>query len=85
MLTNSCVKLQTVHHIPLTVNKEGKEMSLFGYYTREAFVVRKSVITMYVAFRLLCTLDLNFVPYIYYSEIFIRIMLNHQYTEYERK
>lgn len=24
MLTNSCVKLQTVHHIPLTINKEGK-------------------------------------------------------------
>lgn len=24
MLTNSCVKLQTVHHIPLTINKEGR-------------------------------------------------------------
>lgn len=24
MLTNSCVKLQTVHNIPLTINKEGK-------------------------------------------------------------
>uniref|UniRef100_A0A673ZF99 BCR activator of RhoGEF and GTPase n=1 Tax=Salmo trutta TaxID=8032 RepID=A0A673ZF99_SALTR len=24
MLTNSCVKLQTVHHIPLTINKEGQ-------------------------------------------------------------
>lgn len=23
MLTNSCVKLQTVHSIPLTINKEG--------------------------------------------------------------
>lgn len=24
MLTNSCVKLQTVHSIPLTINKEGR-------------------------------------------------------------
>lgn len=24
MLTNSCVKLQTVHTIPMTMNKEGK-------------------------------------------------------------
>lgn len=29
MLTNSCVKLQTVHNIPLTINKEG-ESSLLG-------------------------------------------------------
>ncbi|KAL7983183.1 hypothetical protein Chor_000045 [Crotalus horridus] len=27
MLTNSCVKLQTVHHIPLTINKEDDEPS----------------------------------------------------------
>jgi len=25
MLTNSCVKLQTVHQLPLTVNKDGKK------------------------------------------------------------
>ena len=25
MLTNSCVKLQTVHSIPLTINKEGED------------------------------------------------------------
>lgn len=24
MLTSSCVKLQTVHHIPLSINKEGR-------------------------------------------------------------
>lgn len=24
MLTNSCVKLQTVHSIPMTMNKEGQ-------------------------------------------------------------
>lgn len=24
MLTNSCVKLQTVHNVPLTINKEGE-------------------------------------------------------------
>lgn len=32
MITNSCVKLQTVHTIPMTMNKEGKEHSiwLFG-------------------------------------------------------
>lgn len=24
MLTNSCVKLQTVHNIPMTMNKEGE-------------------------------------------------------------
>lgn len=29
MLTNSCVKLQTVHHIPLSINKEGKELILW--------------------------------------------------------
>lgn len=29
MLTNSCVKLQTVHHIPLTANKEGNRVSLW--------------------------------------------------------
>jgi hypothetical protein len=29
MLTNSCVKLQTVHNIPLTINKEG-ETDLVG-------------------------------------------------------
>lgn len=29
MLTNSCVKLQTVHNIPLTINKEG-EVTLLG-------------------------------------------------------
>ncbi|XP_026538643.1 breakpoint cluster region protein isoform X1 [Notechis scutatus] len=32
MLTNSCVKLQTVHHIPLTINKEDDEPSgLYGF------------------------------------------------------
>ncbi|KAG7476746.1 hypothetical protein MATL_G00086230 [Megalops atlanticus] len=31
MLTNSCVKLQTVHHIPLTINKEDDESpGLYG-------------------------------------------------------
>lgn len=24
MLTSSCIKLQTVHHIPLSINKEGR-------------------------------------------------------------
>lgn len=24
MLTSSCVKLQTVHHIPLSINREGE-------------------------------------------------------------
>lgn len=28
MLTNSCVKLQTVHNIPLTINKEGEAFGL---------------------------------------------------------
>ncbi|KAF7239819.1 Breakpoint cluster region protein [Varanus komodoensis] len=32
MLTNSCVKLQTVHHIPLTINKEDDESpGLYGF------------------------------------------------------
>jgi len=26
MLTNSCVKLQTVHNVPLTINKEGESL-----------------------------------------------------------
>uniref|UniRef100_A0A8C8K2L9 Breakpoint cluster region protein n=1 Tax=Oncorhynchus tshawytscha TaxID=74940 RepID=A0A8C8K2L9_ONCTS len=50
MLTNSCVKLQTVHHIPLTINKEGQgtrcysmfylyctlEVDSFGYFANKA-------------------------------------------------
>uniref|UniRef100_A0A8C7HFT4 BCR activator of RhoGEF and GTPase n=1 Tax=Oncorhynchus kisutch TaxID=8019 RepID=A0A8C7HFT4_ONCKI len=50
MLTNSCVKLQTVHHIPLTINKEGQgtrcysmfylyctlEVDSFGYFASKA-------------------------------------------------
>lgn len=32
MLTNSCVKLQTVHSIPLTINKEDDESpGLYGF------------------------------------------------------
>lgn len=31
MLTNSCVKLQTVHNIPLTINKEGETFGLCFY------------------------------------------------------
>ena len=30
MLTNSCVKLQTVHTIPMTMNKEGEVDSFQG-------------------------------------------------------
>ncbi len=30
MLTNSCVKLQTVHHVPLTINKEGECLFCFA-------------------------------------------------------
>uniref|UniRef100_A0AAY4A7Z1 BCR activator of RhoGEF and GTPase n=1 Tax=Denticeps clupeoides TaxID=299321 RepID=A0AAY4A7Z1_9TELE len=52
MLTNSCLKLQTVHHIPLTINKEGQpffhsvnntwnlyctlEVDSFGYFMNKA-------------------------------------------------
>uniref|UniRef100_A0A8C0DSA6 BCR activator of RhoGEF and GTPase n=1 Tax=Balaenoptera musculus TaxID=9771 RepID=A0A8C0DSA6_BALMU len=40
MLTNSCVKLQTVHSIPLTINKEGLyctlEVDSFGYFVNKA-------------------------------------------------
>lgn len=28
MLTSSCVKLQTVHHVPLSINKEGTDADL---------------------------------------------------------
>uniref|UniRef100_A0A8D3BB97 Breakpoint cluster region protein-like n=1 Tax=Scophthalmus maximus TaxID=52904 RepID=A0A8D3BB97_SCOMX len=49
MLTNSCVKLQTVHHIPLSINKEGTvqlfmfdnlyctmEVDSFGFFSSKA-------------------------------------------------
>ncbi|PKU37450.1 breakpoint cluster region protein isoform x1 [Limosa lapponica baueri] len=40
MLTNSCVKLQTVHNIPLTINKEDLyctlEVDSFGYFVNKA-------------------------------------------------
>lgn len=31
MLTNSCVKLQTVHSVPLTINKEGEDLFLICF------------------------------------------------------
>lgn len=31
MLTSSCLKLQTVHHIPLSINKDGKAIHLYSF------------------------------------------------------
>lgn len=49
MLTNSCVKLQTVHNIPLTINKEGETSSLCFLMV---YLQRKSICVCLCAFPL---------------------------------
>lgn len=44
MLTNSCVKLQTVHTIPMTMNKEGEGVCFYIY------IFFKDVIRMFMQF-----------------------------------
>ncbi|XP_062867132.1 breakpoint cluster region protein [Trichomycterus rosablanca] len=56
MLTNSCVKLQTVHHIPLTVNKEDDESTgLYGFLN----VIIHSASGLKQSLNLYCTMEVD--------------------------
>ncbi|MCI4386958.1 hypothetical protein PGIGA_G00068620 [Pangasianodon gigas] len=56
MLTNSCVKLQTVHHIPLTVNKEEDESpGLYGFLN----VIIHSASGLKQSLNLYCTMEVD--------------------------
>uniref|UniRef100_A0A4W6CMA9 BCR activator of RhoGEF and GTPase n=1 Tax=Lates calcarifer TaxID=8187 RepID=A0A4W6CMA9_LATCA len=56
MLTNSCVKLQTVHHIPLSINKEEDESSgLCGFLN----VIVHSASGLKQSLNLYCTLEVD--------------------------
>ncbi|XP_041916111.1 breakpoint cluster region protein isoform X1 [Alosa sapidissima] len=60
MLTNSCVKLQTVHHIPLTVNKEEDECTgLYGFLN----VIVHSASGLKQSLNLYCTLEVDSFGY----------------------
>ncbi|XP_059213781.1 breakpoint cluster region protein isoform X2 [Centropristis striata] len=56
MLTNSCVKLQTVHHIPLSINKEEDESpGLHGFLN----VIVHSASGLKQSLNLYCTLEVD--------------------------
>uniref|UniRef100_A0AAQ5XX85 BCR activator of RhoGEF and GTPase n=1 Tax=Amphiprion ocellaris TaxID=80972 RepID=A0AAQ5XX85_AMPOC len=56
MLTSSCVKLQTVHHIPLSVNKEEDESpGLYGFLN----VIVHSASGLKQSLNLYCTLEVD--------------------------
>ncbi|ROL47498.1 Breakpoint cluster region protein [Anabarilius grahami] len=56
MLTNSCVKLQTVHQLPLTVNKEEDESTgLYGFLN----VIVHSASGLKQSLNLYCTLEVD--------------------------
>ncbi|XP_072455715.1 breakpoint cluster region protein isoform X1 [Notamacropus eugenii] len=60
MLTNSCVKLQTVHHIPLTINKEDDEPTgLYGFLN----VIVHSATGFKQSSNLYCTLEVDSFGY----------------------
>ncbi|XP_032803339.1 active breakpoint cluster region-related protein isoform X1 [Petromyzon marinus] len=60
MLTNSCVKLQTVHNIPLTINKEDDESSgLYGFLN----VIVHSAMGFKQIANLYCTLEVDSFGY----------------------
>uniref|UniRef100_A0A8C6HIK3 BCR activator of RhoGEF and GTPase n=1 Tax=Mus spicilegus TaxID=10103 RepID=A0A8C6HIK3_MUSSI len=60
MLTNSCVKLQTVHHIPLTINKEDDESpGLYGFL----HVIVHSATGFKQSSNLYCTLEVDSFGY----------------------
>ncbi|XP_031434279.1 breakpoint cluster region protein isoform X3 [Clupea harengus] len=60
MLTNSCVKLQTVHHIPLTINKEEDECpGLNGFLN----VIVHSASGLKQSLNLYCTLEVDSFGY----------------------
>uniref|UniRef100_A0A669C2F5 BCR activator of RhoGEF and GTPase n=1 Tax=Oreochromis niloticus TaxID=8128 RepID=A0A669C2F5_ORENI len=56
MLTSSCIKLQTVHHIPLSINKEEDESSgLYGFLN----VIVHSASGLKQSLNLYCTLEVD--------------------------
>ncbi|XP_051525363.1 breakpoint cluster region protein-like isoform X2 [Myxocyprinus asiaticus] len=60
MLTNSCVKLQTVHTIPLTINKEDDESTgLYGFLN----VIVHSASGLKQSLNLYCTLEVDSFGY----------------------
>uniref|UniRef100_A0A8C3TEF7 BCR activator of RhoGEF and GTPase n=1 Tax=Chelydra serpentina TaxID=8475 RepID=A0A8C3TEF7_CHESE len=60
MLTNSCVKLQTVHNIPLTINKEDDESpGLYGFLN----VIVHSATGFKQSTNLYCTLEVDSFGY----------------------
>ncbi|MBN3309332.1 breakpoint cluster region protein [Amia ocellicauda] len=60
MLTNSCVKLQTVHNIPLTINKEDDETpGLYGFLN----VIVHSASGLKQSLNLYCTLEVDSFGY----------------------
>uniref|UniRef100_A0A672UX62 BCR activator of RhoGEF and GTPase n=1 Tax=Strigops habroptila TaxID=2489341 RepID=A0A672UX62_STRHB len=60
MLTNSCVKLQTVHNIPLTINKEDDESpGLYGFLN----VIVHSATGFKQSSNLYCTLEVDSFGY----------------------
>ncbi|XP_039628078.1 breakpoint cluster region protein-like [Polypterus senegalus] len=60
MLTNSCVKLQTVHSIPLTINKEDDESpGLYGFLS----VIVHSACGLKQSLNLYCTLEVDSFGY----------------------
>uniref|UniRef100_A0A673ZAP9 BCR activator of RhoGEF and GTPase n=1 Tax=Salmo trutta TaxID=8032 RepID=A0A673ZAP9_SALTR len=58
MLTNSCVKLQTVHHIPLTINKEGQGTRLLVFRWNLTVTVSPLLLS-----DLYCTLEVDSFGY----------------------
>ncbi|KAJ1093491.1 hypothetical protein NDU88_006591 [Pleurodeles waltl] len=60
MLTNSCVKLQTVHHIPLTINKDDDESpGLYGFLN----VIVHNAAGFHQSSNLYCTLEVDSFGY----------------------
>ncbi|XP_067250978.1 PH_BCR_vertebrate and RhoGAP_Bcr domain-containing protein isoform X1 [Chanodichthys erythropterus] len=60
MLTNSCVKLQTVHSVPLTINKEDDESTgLYGFLN----VIVHSATGLKQSLNLYCTLEVDSFGY----------------------
>ncbi|XP_069475957.1 breakpoint cluster region protein isoform X2 [Ambystoma mexicanum] len=60
MLTNSCVKLQTVHHIPLTINKEDDESpGLYGFLN----VIVHNACGFHQSSNLYCSLEVDSFGY----------------------
>ncbi|XP_015221791.2 breakpoint cluster region protein isoform X1 [Lepisosteus oculatus] len=60
MLTNSCVKLQTVHNVPLTINKEDDESpGLYGFLN----VIVHSASGLKQSLNLYCTLEVDSFGY----------------------